>query len=85
MKRVLDITEKFSGRAFVVINKSDLSPDMSDRIKKEASLRNVPVILNLPFSRNMVLAVTEKKIPSLAEKEFFQKAHWEGFIKTITQ
>jgi MinD superfamily P-loop ATPase len=80
LKRVLDVTEKFSGKSYVVINKYDLSPQMCSDIEKEAEYRGAPVILKLPFSRNMVMAITKKRIPSLAEKGFFQKARWDDFI-----
>ena len=83
LKRVLDITEKFSGKAFVVINKCDLSENMSCEIERESEKRGAPVILKLPFYRNMVKAITDKKIPSMAEKNFFSSHGFADFIKMI--
>jgi MinD superfamily P-loop ATPase len=83
LKRVLDVTEKFSGKSYVVINKYDLSPEMCTQIEKESENRGAPVVLKLPFNRNMVKAITDKKIPSLAEKIFFDKSGWNEFIEII--
>jgi MinD superfamily P-loop ATPase len=83
MKRVLDITEKFSGKAYIIINKSDLSEDMSREIEKESERRGAPVVLKLPFYKNMVKAITYKKIPSLAEKDFFSSHGFEEFIRIL--
>lgn len=83
LNRVLDVTEKFSGKSYVVINKYNLSPHMCASIEKESEKRGAPVILKLPFNRNMVKAITEKRIPSLAEKDFFEKAKWNDFINII--
>lgn len=85
LRRVLDVTEKFSGDSFIVINKYNLSEEMCSNIEEEAKKRHAPVILKLPFSRNMVKAITEKRIPSLADKSFFEKAGWNDFIKVITK
>lgn len=83
MLRVFDITEKFSGKTYAVINKYDLSEEMSRRIEEEAEKRGVPVVLKVPFNRDMVKAITDKKIPSLAEKEFFERIGWEGFVSLL--
>lgn len=83
LKRVMDVSEQFSGNTYVVINKFDLSLEMSDQIEKETEKRGHSVILKFPFHKNIVKAVTEKKIPSLAERELFKQARWEKFIDRI--
>ncbi|MDA3812200.1 MAG: ATP-binding protein [Spirochaetaceae bacterium] len=83
LQRVFDITEKFSGQVFVVINKYDLSLDMSKKIEIESEKRGAPVVLKLAFNKKMVKAITNKEIPSLAEKEYFKKAGWDNFIQMI--
>jgi len=85
MKRVLDITEKFSGKAFVVINKCDLSEHMSREIERESENRGTPVVLKLPFNGNMVKSITDKKIPSLAEDVFFSTHGFANFIHMLKE
>ncbi len=84
LKRVMDISERFSGKTYVVINKYDLSLDLSEQIEQESNRRGHSVILRFPFHKNIVKAVTEKNIPSLSEKKLFEKARWEDFLRKIS-
>ncbi len=81
--RVFDITDKFSGKVFVVINKSDLSEEMTIKIEQESKNRGSEVLLKIPFDKRMVKAIINKKIPSLAEKELFSEAGFEEFVKSL--
>jgi len=85
LKRVLDICERFSGQTFIAINKFDLSNELSRQIEQEANRRGHQVILKFPFHKNIVKAVTEKKIPSLVESKIFEKARWNDFMKSILE
>ncbi|MBI9100316.1 MAG: ATP-binding protein [Spirochaetaceae bacterium] len=84
LSRVFDITDRFSGKVFVVINKFNLSREMSIKIEQESKKRGSEVLLKIPFDKRMVKAITDKKIPSLAEKELFSEAGFEEFVKRIT-
>lgn len=85
LKRVMDVSEKFSVKTYVVLNKYDLSPELSEQIEKESNRRGHEVIFKFPFHKDIVKAVTEKKIPSLSERELFEKAGWKDFLKKISQ
>ncbi|MBB6481791.1 ATP-binding protein [Spirochaeta isovalerica] len=84
LKRVLEVAARFSGKAYVVINKYDLSREMSEKIEIEAEKSGAPVLMKLPFDKKIVQAVTGKKIPSLAEEELFLSAGWKNLLKTLT-
>ncbi|MBN2657166.1 MAG: ATP-binding protein [Spirochaetales bacterium] len=83
MKRVLEVAARFSGKVFVIINKYDLSVEMTRRIEKEAEDNNAPVLMKLPFDKKIVQAVTEKKIPSLAEPDLFEMAGWKNLLQRL--
>ncbi len=61
MKRILDLAGRFQVKRYVVINKSDLNPEMTDRIYRWCEEENIPVIGNLPFDPRMVHAMVACK------------------------
>lgn len=83
LKRVLDVADRFSGKAYVLINKYDLSVEMTVKIEEEARSRNAQVLMKLPFNKALVQSVTEKTIPSLREKEFFREAGFDRLIENL--
>ena len=84
MKRVLETARRFSGKPFLIINKCDLSPDMSEKIEQEAAEQGVPLLMKLPFNEGVVRAISEMRIPSLVEKELFKAAGWDRVISDLT-
>lgn len=84
LKRVLEVAARFSGKVYVVINKYDLSVEMSDKIEKESEKHKAPVLMKIPFDRKIVKAVTDKAIPSVKEEKFFRQAGWDHLLKEIT-
>jgi MinD superfamily P-loop ATPase len=63
--RVLDLTAHFGVPAMVCINKSDLSPELAERISELAESRGAPVLARLPYDD----AVTAAQIQSKAVVE----------------
>jgi MinD superfamily P-loop ATPase len=61
MQRALEIVNKFGIEAFVIINKSDLNPDMSQQIDNWCSSEGINVIGHLPFDAEMVEAMIQGK------------------------
>lgn len=61
LKRALEITEKFSLKTRVIINKSDLNFQVSKEIENYCHSRNIPVIATLPFREEVVEAMVNKK------------------------
>ena len=78
LERVHKLVEKFSSEIMVVINKSTLSEKGVRLIRKYCDENSLRIGLVIPFNKNIVKAIAEKKIPSIAEEKFFQEI---GFFK----
>ncbi|TDT71949.1 MinD superfamily P-loop ATPase [Hypnocyclicus thermotrophus] len=83
LKRVYELTQKFRLSIIVVINKYDLSEELTQEIEKYCKENKIEVGLKIPFNKNMVKAIVNKKIPSLEEKEFFEQIRFDRFIDKI--
>lgn len=81
LKRTLEITEKFSVKTRVIINKNDLNFQVSKEIENYCSSRNIPVIASLPFQPQVVEAMINKKsIVEFAPNSLVAKQLEEAFI-----
>jgi MinD superfamily P-loop ATPase len=65
MERVLKLTKHFDVKTSVIINKSDLNPDMANKIKKCSEKHKSDIIGEIPFDKNVNEAL--KKGVTLAE------------------
>ena len=65
LKRVIKLVKTFSVEAKVIINKYDLELDLAKQIKEYCNLQEIEVILEVPFDKNMVLSISDLKIPSI--------------------
>jgi MinD superfamily P-loop ATPase len=83
MKRVYTMILRFNPEVFIIINKSDLSDKICDDIDEFARENDIPVILRIPFRKEIIQALSLKQIPSLAEKEFFRDLGWEDVIEKL--
>jgi MinD superfamily P-loop ATPase len=81
--RVFDLVEQLSIPVSVVINKFDLSKELTDKIEVFCESREIPVVLKLPFNEKMIAAITAKKIPSLALNDFFFENGFDGFLESL--
>ena len=61
MQRVMGIVHKFNLKAYVIINKYDLNTSMSIQIRKWCKESNIDIAGELPFDKNMVEAMVQKK------------------------
>ena len=61
MQRVMGIVHKFNLKAYVIINKYDLNTSMSTQIRKWCKESNIEIAGELPFDKNMVEAMVQKK------------------------
>lgn len=78
LERVLNLIERFRIKPYFVINKFDLSNEISDKIEKFLNEKGLEVSVKIPFDKKIVEAVIKKEIPSVREKELFDKI---GFKK----
>lgn len=83
LKRVYELTQKFRLSVIVVVNKYDLSEDLTQEIEKFCKENKIEIGLKIPFNRNMVKSIVNKKIPSLEEKDFFDSLGFSKFINKL--
>lgn len=83
LKRVYELTKKFRVKVYVVINKYDISPKHTQEIEEYCQKEGIPMALRIPFKREIVEAITEKKIPSIKEKELFQEIGFFEFLDRL--
>ncbi len=85
LKRVIKLVKTFSVEAKVVINKYDLELNLAKQIKEYCDLEEIEVILEVPFDKNMVLSISDLKIPSINNIQFFETQKWHDFISYLIQ
>jgi len=61
MKRTIEIVKKFNLPAYVIINKSDLNPSVSEQISEWCSHNGISVAGMLPFEKDVTKAMVESK------------------------
>jgi len=61
LKRVTDLTAKMKIKTGIIINKADLNPDMSDKIKEMAKELGLIIISELPFDQTFTEAIMQEK------------------------
>ncbi len=83
LKRIYELTKKFRVKVYVVINKYDISPKHTQEIEEYCQKEGIPMALRIPFKREIVEAITEKKIPSIKEKELFQEIGFFEFLDRL--
>lgn len=67
----------------VVINKCDISEEGLKGIEKYCKETNLEVALRIPFNRSIVESISDKKIPSIENKDFFNKIGFESFVAKV--
>ncbi|MGB0404636.1 MAG: ATP-binding protein [Fusobacterium sp.] len=83
LERVYELVSNYPIEVFIVINKFDISLEMTGKIEEFAKNNGVKVNLKVPFDKRIVNSIVEKKIPSLKEKELFEKIGFFQFVKEI--
>ncbi|MDD2290114.1 MAG: ATP-binding protein [Bacteroidales bacterium] len=59
LKRILELAGRFHIKIYVVVNKSDLNPDMTEHIHHYCKKEKILVIGDLPFDTEMVRAMVQ--------------------------
>lgn len=85
LKRVVKLAKTFSIKTVVVINKCGIEPQMEQKIKAYCKLQSIPVMLEIPFNRDMVKTTAQKIIPSLSDIPYFKNDEWLKFIKYLKE
>lgn len=81
LKRVYEVTKKFKTAASVVINKWDLSPELSKKIEHFCEEENIEIDFKIPFDKIMVEAIANKEIPSVYAPEFFDPLNFKEIVR----
>jgi len=61
MKRTTEVIKKFNLPSYVIINKSDLNPSVSEQIKEWCCNNNIAVAGMLPFEKDVTKAMVHSK------------------------
>ena len=61
LNRTLELLENYSSKKYVVINKYDLSPDLTTEVEELCKIYDVSVIGKIPFDRVVVDAMVNRK------------------------
>lgn len=83
LERVLELIERFIIKPYFVINKYDLSLEMANKIEEFLKDKGFEVSVKVPFDKRVVNAIGRKEIPSVAEKELFQKLGFEKLAESL--
>lgn len=72
LERVVNLVERFRVKPCFVINKFDISIEMTDKIETYLNNLGYKIFMKIPFDKKIFKAIMENKIPSIAEKKFFE-------------
>ena len=72
LERVVNLVERFIVKPCFVINKFDISIEMTDKIETYLNKLGYKISMKIPFDKKIFKAIMENKIPSIAEKKFFE-------------
>lgn len=83
LERVHELVESFNIECMVVLNKADLSADGAAEIENYCMEKNLDIALQIPFSKSMVEAAVNKKLPPEYDPEFFKGIGFAGFVESL--
>lgn len=72
LERVVNLVERFRVKPCFVINKFDISIEMTDKIETYLNNLGYKISMKIPFDKKIFKAIMENKIPLIAEKKFFE-------------
>lgn len=72
LERVVNLVVRFRVKPCFVINKFDISIEMTDKIETYLNNLGYKISMKIPFDKKIFKAIMENKIPSIAEKKFFE-------------
>lgn len=84
LQRTIEISSKFNLKTWVIINKSDLNDDMSNKIEAYCNSINIKIVAKIPFDPKVVEAMVNcKSVMEYAPKSEFANQIQSSY-KTIT-
>lgn len=83
LNRTLQLLENYSSNKYVVINKYDLSPDLTTEVEELCKIYDVSVIGKIPFDRVVVDAMVNRKSIIEFNPDSVVSIELEKILKTI--
>jgi MinD superfamily P-loop ATPase len=83
LKRVAELVSKMKITGALIINKADLNPDMTGRIKQLAKELNLTLIAELPYDQSFTEAITKGKTIVEHDKGSIKKQIEDSWRKII--
>jgi MinD superfamily P-loop ATPase len=83
LKRVAELVSKMKITGALIINKADLNPDMTGRIKQLAKELNLTLIAELPYDQSFTEAITKGKTIVEYDKGSIKKQIEDSWRKII--
>jgi MinD superfamily P-loop ATPase len=83
LEKVHKLVKKFNLTVEVVINKCDLSKEGLEALEKYCDNENLNISLKIPFNRKMVESISNKEIPSIYDKKFFESIGFKEFLENL--
>ncbi|WP_027128572.1 ATP-binding protein [Fusobacterium perfoetens] len=83
MERLLDLIAKFRIKPYFIINKYDLSNEISEKLENFIEEKGYKVSVKIPFEKEIFNCINMKKIPSTEMKEFFNKIGFDKLVEEL--
>lgn len=83
LKRVYELTKKFRLKTYVVINKCDISLKHAKEIERYCKEEGIDMALKIPFNKEIVESITQKLIPSINQRDFFDELGFFRFVEKL--
>lgn len=83
LERVVNLVERFRVKPCFVINKFDISIEMTDKIETYLNNLGYKISMKIPFDKKIFKVIMENKIPSIAEKKFFEDLEIRKLIEEL--
>ncbi len=84
LKRVVEVALHFRVKIGVVINKTDINPELSDGIRRWAESQNLPLLAEIPLDKRIIEAMVERKSPVEIGDENLTALYrqiWDKFVE----
>jgi MinD superfamily P-loop ATPase len=85
LQRVFTLTGKFHGKVTVIINRSSISQEYTEKIESFCNENDIEVLTKIPLDKRIVQSIVDKEIPSVKEKDFFLSFNWEEVAKKVQE
>ena len=83
LERVLDLIKRFRIEPFFIINKYDLSLEISEELEKFLNEKNYKISVKIPFNKEIFDSINQKQIPSKYIPKFFEEIGFDKLAEEL--